>query len=505
MKRDRSLDENVDVLLIGAGIMSATLGTLLRELNPNFSIEILERMDTIASESSAAWNNAGTGHSGNCELNYSIEQKDGSVDISKAVGVNEAFEISKQFWSYLVEKGTLGKPTTFINPVPHVSFVTGDKNVHYLRKRNEAMQKQILFHGMEYSEDPKVIASWIPLVMEGRDPKQSVAASHMRTGTDVNFGSLTKQLLATLTKTASLKLQSEVVDFKRRADGSWSVLVHDHASNSRRLVKAKFVFIGAGGGALRLLERTEIEESKGFGGIPVGGEWMVTTNPALVSRHQAKVYGQAAIGAPPMSVPHLDTRVIDGEKALLFGPFATFSTKFLKKGSWFDLPASFTFSNFIPITQAGLKNLSLTKYLVSQLMLSPDERLDALKEYFPQAEAKDWRLEKAGQRVQVVKDVEDQGGVLEFGTEVVTSADGSIAALLGASPGASTAAEIMLRVLQKCFAGSMKTPEWQASLKQMIPSYGQILHTNPELLQKVRERESKILGIPFIDLNSKNV
>ena len=495
MKRDRTLDTNVDILLIGGGIMSATLGTLFRELRPDASIEILERMGAIASESSAAWNNAGTGHAGNCELNYASENKDGTVNVSKAIAVDEAFEISKQFWSYLVEKGTLKNPSDFINLVPHISFVTGEKDVEFLRKRYEAMKAEVLFESIEYCDDPETIREWIPLVMEGRDPKQKVAATRVASGTDVNFGNLTQQLMGSLTASpnTALKLESEVVDFKRRDDGSWSVLVQDHARKVRRLVKAKFVFIGAGGGALTLLEKTEIPESKGFGGVPVGGEWLVTKNQELVAQHQAKVYGKASIGAPPMSVPHLDTRVIEGQKALLFGPFATFSTKFLKNGSWLDFPQSFTFSNFMPMTGAGLKNVSLVKYLVSQLMLSSDDRIEALREYFPNAQGKDWHAQLAGQRVQVVKEVEGQGGVLEFGTEVVTSADGSIAALLGASPGASTAVEIMLRVLQKCFAPTVKVPDWKNHLHEMIPSYGKSLHDNPELVHKIRAKSQRLL------------
>lgn len=497
MKRDRSLDSEADILLIGAGIMSATLGVMLRELWPEAAIEILERMPHTASESSAAWNNAGTGHAGNCELNYAAEKPDGTVDISKAITVNEAFEISREFWAYLVEKGVLKNPRAFINPVAHVSFVTGEKNCGFLRRRFEAMKACPLFSGVEFTDSREQLAQWVPLVMEGRDPAQRVAATRLRSGTDVNFGALTEELLAYLESTprTSLHCRSEVADFKRRANGEWSVLVRDHGRDARRLVRAKFVFIGAGGGALKLLEQTEIPESKGFGGVPVGGEWLVTKNPALVARHEAKVYGQAAIGAPPMSVPHLDTRVIDGEKALLFGPFATFSTKFLKNGSWLDLPRSFTFSNVVPVSEAGLKNLPLARYLVSQLMLSGEDRLAALREYFPRAEAKDWRREEAGQRVQVVKDEEGKGGTLEFGTEVVAAADGSVAALLGASPGASTAAEIMLRVLQKCMPAKVATPEWQVRLKKMIPSYGQSLYDEPALLERVRAWNCRVLGL----------
>ena len=501
MKRDRTKDTEVDILLIGAGVMSATLGALLRELDPDMTIEILERMDSIASESSAAWNNAGTGHAGNCELNYTTERADGSIDMSKAIVVDEAFELSRQFWAYLVEQGQLERG--FINSVPHVSFVSGEKNVAFLKKRFETMSACPLFKGMEYADDPKVLSEWLPLVMDGRDPKEKVAATRMKTGTDVNFGMLTLQLFKHLTATSNtaIHMKSEVIDFKRRDNGDWSVLVHDHESDVRRLVKAKFVFVGAGGGALKLLELTHIPESKGFGGVPVGGEWLVTKNPKLVEQHHAKVYGQAAIGAPPMSVPHLDARVIGKEKALLFGPFATFSTKFLKNGSWLDFPRSFTLSNLRPVAEAGVKNLALTKYLIDQLMLSREERIDALRVYFPNAKSDDWKLEQAGQRVQVVKDVEGKGGTLEFGTEIVASADGSITALLGASPGASTAVDIMLHVLEKCFWNRFpqRKTEWAAKLKRMIPSYGEKLETNPELLKRVRKWDAEVLGLPFMN------
>ncbi len=496
-------EKTVDVLLIGGGIMSASLGTYLNELEPGWSIDIYERMGQVAEESSNPWNNAGTGHSAFCELNYTPEVADGSIDISKAVAINESFEISKQFWAYQVEQKVLNNPKTFINNVPHMSFVWGDENVAYLHKRHAALQHSSLFRGMEYSEDPAQIKQWIPLVMDGRAEGQKLAATRMPIGTDVNFGEITRQLFGSLTTRpgVALHLQHEVRDIVRNDDGTWTVVVAD-LGNAEQLksVKAKFVFIGAGGGALKLLQKSGIAEADGYAGFPVGGEFLVTKNPEIVAQHQAKVYGKASVGSPPMSVPHLDTRVIDGQKALLFGPFATFSTKFLINGSLWDMFSAMTWNNLMPMANAGLDNTSLTTYLVGQLMLSQDDRMAALREYFPEAKDADWELVHAGQRVQIIKKDPQLGGVLQFGTEVVSSADGSIAALLGASPGASTAAPIMLSVLEKTFKDKVKTPEWQAKLKEIIPSYGKKLNNDLELTNATRAWSSERLQLPFVQV-----
>lgn len=494
-------EKTVDVLLIGGGIMSASLGTYLKELEPDWTIDIYERLDQVAEESSNPWNNAGTGHAAFCELNYTPEKPDGHVDISKALAVTESFEISRQFWAHQVEKGVLNNPKSFINDVPHISFVWGDENVSFLKKRHEAMQHSTLYRGMEYSEDHATIKQWAPLVMEGRPADQKVAATRMPIGTDVNFGEITRQLMGALTKhdDVTLNLKHEVRDFERNDDGTWSVTVADLAKGGEeKTIKARFVFIGAGGGALPLLQKTGIAEADGYAGFPVGGQFLYTSNPEVVERHLAKVYGKASVGAPPMSVPHLDTRVIDGKRALLFGPFATFSTKFLKNGSLLDMPRSLSSDNFMPIMHAGLDNLPLSTYLIGQLMLSQEERIEELREYFPEAKSEDWKLLNAGQRVQVIKKDAEKGGVLQFGTEVVAAADGSIAALLGASPGASTAAPIMLTVLEKTFKDKVKTPEWQARLKEIIPSYGQKLDNNLELTNSVRAMTSERLQLNFM-------
>jgi malate dehydrogenase (quinone) len=500
-------DKPADVLLIGAGVMSATLGTMLTELQPDLKVEMYERLDSVAAESSDAMNNAGTGHSAFMELNYTPEAADGSIETKKAVEINEQFEVSKQFWAYQVKHGYLPDPRAFINNVPHMSLVWGDDNTAFLRKRYAALQQENLFKGMVYSEDHDQIAKWAPLVMNGRDPKQKVAATRMEIGTDVNYGTLTRTMVRNLTgnKHMALHLRHEVRDIQRGADGIWNVTVKDLAGDKLQTVRAKFVFIGAGGGSLPLLEKSGIPEAKGYGGVPVGGQFLVTNNPELVNQHQAKVYGKASVGSPPMSVPHLDTRIIDGKKTLLFGPFATFSTKFLKNGSWVDLPASMGTSNLRPMLQAGYDNIPLTKYLVEQVMLSPEDRLKTLREYLPNAKLEDWTLATAGQRVQIVKDT-PQGGSLQFGTEVVGAADGSIVALLGASPGASTAAPIMLKVLkQSSFKTQLETPAWQAKMKEMVPSYGLKLNNDPVLANRVRHASSEALGLKAITLEEPAV
>ncbi|TWF45392.1 malate dehydrogenase (quinone) [Chitinophaga polysaccharea] len=491
-----------DVVLIGAGIMSATLGMLLKELEPGLTIAIFERLDVAAAESSDAWNNAGTGHSAFCELNYTPQKQDGSVDIKKAVNIAEQFEVSRQFWSYLVENNIISNPHNFIQSIPHMSFVWGEDNVDYLKKRFKALQQCHLFKSMEYTEDQEKLKSWIPLVMEGRDPSQKVAATRMEIGTDVNFGALSRALFNHLEKLegVTLHFNHDVRDLKKADDGSWVIKVKNRETRDKQTIQTKFVFIGAGGGSLPLLEKSDIPEGKGFGGFPVSGQWLRCNNPEIIEQHRAKVYGKASVGAPPMSVPHLDTRMIDGQKALLFGPYAGFSTKFLKNGSFMDLPLSIKANNIRPMVSAGLDNIPLTKYLIAQVRQKPEDRLEALREYFPEAKMEDWELEIAGQRVQVIKKDPEHGGILEFGTEVVSAADGSIAALLGASPGASTAVSIMLNLLKRCFKEDVETEAWQVKLKKMIPSYGQSLLNNPAMVDELRTWTTQVLELREMEM-----
>lgn len=472
-KPAKTPEQTVDVVLIGGGIMSATLGNMLRELEPGFSIEVFEQMPEVGTESSGGWNNAGTGHAGYCELNYTDERPDGSMDIKKALVINDAFELSKQLWAYLVEQKKLPKAEAFINNVPHVSFVWGEDNIRFLKKRYEAMVKLPNFVGMEYSEDRDVISTWLPLVMEGRSAEQKIAATRMNKGVDVDFGTLTRNLFESLLKTShtKLNLSHKVTDLKASKDKMWQVEVSDLKNNTKRSLNARFVFIGAGGGALKLLQQSGIPAAKSYGGFPVGGEWLVTDRPELVARHNAKVYGKAAVGSPPMSVPHLDTRFINGKKALLFGPFATFSTKYLKHGSWTDLFVSININNLWTMLAAGIKNIDLTKYLIDQVLLSQEERVALLKDYFPHAELKDWQGMIAGQRVQVIKNDPQKGAILQFGTEIVSSEDKTLQALLGASPGASIAVDIMLKVLESSFKEKMASEAWQGRLQKIFPTY----------------------------------
>jgi len=487
-------EETVDVVLIGGGIMSATLGSLISQLQPDWTIRLYERLGEVAQESSNAWNNAGTGHAALCELNYMPENPDGTVSAAKAVSINEQFQISRQYWAYLVAQGALPEPHNFINSTPHMTFVRGSANIEYLRKRVAALKDQPLFPDLEYTEDLERIAEWTPLLAKKRNPKARVAATRIEAGTDVDFGALTKYLMEDMSsRGASIQTNHQVTWLKRQKDGTWKLRLRHTVGNTPKTVRARFVFVGAGGGALALLQHSGIPEIKGFGGFPISGQFLRTTDPKIVAQHQAKVYGKAAVGAPPMSVPHLDTRVVDGETALLFGPYAGFTPKFLKTSTWFDLPFSIRLHNLWPMIQVGLKNFDLVKYLVGELMANREKKMKALREFMPTAKTGDWELITAGQRVQVMKKDPQKGGVLQFGTEVITGADGTIAGLLGASPGASTAAPIMLDLLGRCFPDRMA--EWEPKLREMIPSYGTTLSDDPAAAEASLKATADVLGL----------
>jgi malate dehydrogenase (quinone) len=488
--------QDADVVLVGAGIMSMTLATFLKELQPHLKIEIVERLTSEAQESSGAWNNAGTGHAANCELNYTPQRADGSIDISKALEVNVEFDMSRQFWSYLVKKSAIDLPDSFIHPVPHMSFVIGADRVAFLKKRHAAMSAHHCYRGMEFSEDHKQIAEWAPLIMEGRDPGQRVAATRMVTGADVNYGALTSLLLKYLRRSDrfAIHFSHAVTDLSRRPGGGWRLHIRDERTGARKSIDAKYVFLGAGGAALTLLQKSGIPEARGFAGFPVSGIWLRCGKAEVAERHLAKVYGMAATGSPPMSVPHLDTRYVDGKRWLLFGPYAGFSTKFLKHGSLLDLPMSVRPDNIMPLLAVARDNFPLEEYLVGQVLQSNNHRFKALRDFYPNMDKKDWEFDVAGQRVQIIRRDKVRTGKLEFGTEIVHSADSSIVALLGASPGASTAVWIMVHMLENCFHEQL-VGHWVPKLKEMIPSYGQDLKTDATLVERTRRETAEVLGL----------
>lgn len=490
--------EAVDMVLVGAGIMSATLAVLLKELDPNIKLEIVELQESGAIESSNPWNNAGTGHAGLCELNYTPDSKDGTIDIKKAMLINTQFEVSKQFWAYLADREGFGSPRDFINPVPHLSFVRGSKNIDYLKRRFDALKTHHAFADMEYSEDRATLAEWMPLMMPGRDPSEPIAATRAMNGTDVNFGAVTSQLLGYLARSGGVKVSynQKVTGLDRTASG-WKVDIKNTRTGGSRQVQAGFVFLGAGGAALPLLQMSGIEEGKGFGGFPVSGQWLRCDNQEIVKQHQAKVYSLAAVGAPPMSVPHLDTRVVDGKKSLLFGPYAGFTTKFLKRGSFMDLPLSIRPSNIGPMMAVARDNMDLTRYLIKEVMQSMEDRLATLRGFYPEAKAEDWRLEIAGQRVQIIKKDPKKGGILQFGTELVAAKDGTIAALLGASPGASVTVSIMLDLLERCFPEQYRSQAWSSKLQEMFPAREATLQNDAAAYREISQMADKRLGLTY--------
>ena len=493
MATNSSQNDTVDVLLVGAGVISTTLSVMLKQLQPEWSQLILERLDTPAAESSDPWNNAGTGHSALCELNYTPEVN-GKIDVSKAVGVNEKFQVSRQFWSHLVENDILGEPSEWINRVPHVSFAQGMDQVDYLKARYEALKDNPLFPNMKFSDSETKFREFLPLMAEGRDFNTPTAISWFEEGTDINYGALTRQYVDALTaEGVEVRYGSEVVNLKREG-AKWKVSVKNRHTGDTSVVTANFVFIGAGGMALPLLQKAGIPEIKGYGGFPVSGQWLRCTNEELIEKHAAKVYGKASVGAPPMSVPHLDTRVIDGKKGLLFGPYAGWTPKFLKSGSFLDLFKSLRPGNLPSMIGVGLQEFGLTKYLVEELLKDQTAKMESLREYMPEAKDEDWELVIAGQRVQVIKPIgAPKFGSLEFGTTLINSNDGSIAGLMGASPGASIAPAAMLEVLERCFGGRMA--EWAPKLREIIPSYGQRLVKNEALFQEQWDRSQKALKL----------
>ncbi|MEM6257358.1 MAG: malate dehydrogenase (quinone) [Planctomycetota bacterium] len=471
-------DEPIDVLLIGSGIMSATLGAMLKNLKPEMKIQLYEAAEGFSHEASDGWHNAGTGHAGICELSYTPNRgEDGEVDVAKAIEIFHMFEHSKQFWGYAVREGIAPDPTSFINRVPHIAFVYGQPQVDFLKSRFKGMQGHHFFEEMAFTEDRELIKQWAPLLLDGRDPNEPIAATKMEVGSDVNFGSLARQFTEWLGKQAgcSAVTRHKVIDLDETAEG-WKVTILNIATKEKFTKNAKFVFIGAGGGSLPLLQKSGIDEAKGFGGFPIGGQWLVCDKPEIYEQHGSKVYGMSPGAAPTMAVPHLDIRVIDGKRALLFGPYAAWTTKFLHEtGKWTDLIKSIRPDNIASLIKVGLYNIPLVRYLIQQGLQSMNTRMKELKNFYPAADVKDWKLIDAGIRVQAIKKEDGDAGIVHFGTEVVTNQKKTISALLGASPGASVSTNIILEIVQKCFADELATEDGHARMKQMVPTYDEDL------------------------------
>ncbi|ARB39802.1 malate dehydrogenase (quinone) [Mammaliicoccus sciuri] len=485
-----------DVILIGAGILSTTFGSFLKNIEPDWNIKLFERLEQPAIESSNEKNNAGTGHAALCELNYTVGQEDGSIDVERAKEINEQFEISKQFWSYLVKSKAIENPQEFIRPLPHISFVMGIRNVDFLKRRYDALKSLPMFEGLTYTEDHKVLAEWMPLMMKGRNSNEPLAASKIDEGTDVNFGELTRKLVKNIEKheNAQVHFRHEVVDFKQLSNSKWEVKVRNLETGKVETHVADYIFIGAGGHAIPLLQKTKIPESRHLGGFPISGAFLVCNNPKVVSEHNAKVYGKEPPGTPPMTVPHLDRRYIQGKESLLFGPFAAIGPKFLKNGSNLDLFKSINTSNVVTMLSSGVKNLSLVKYSIQQVLQRKEDRMKELRRFVPDAKDEDWDIHIAGKRVQVIKDTEEHGrGFIQFGTEVVNSEDHTVIALLGESPGASTSVSVALEVIEKNFPQYMD--KWESKIKEIIPSYGESLIEDTALLKKTRKQTAEALEL----------
>jgi malate dehydrogenase (quinone) len=494
--------EDFDVVLVGGGVMSATLGVLLAELQPDWRIAVVERLEEGGLESSHAWNNAGTGHAGLCEFNYTPRSADGSVDVSRAVEIGEQFCASLMFWSHLVERGLIGPPESFVRSVPHLGLGRGPEGVAHLRARWEGLRDHPLFADLEFSEDRDVLAAWLPLVFAGRSDDEPIAVTRSGRGTDVDFGVLTRQLLSALRDVGGVvRFRHEVRSLRRRR-GRWHLSVRDRGAGRRRRMRAPFVFVGAGGGTLPLLQRARVPEVRRYGAFPISGRFLRTSRPDLVAAHRAKVYGHAPPGAPSISVPHLDHRTVDGREFLMFGPFAAFSPRFLRTGRLTDLLRSVRLGNLPVLAASARDNRSLMAYLVRQVAQTSRDRMDALRAFVPTASPDDWALVPAGQRVQVLTMAGGRGAMVGFGTEIVTSAGGSLAALLGASPGASTAASVAVDVLAAGFPDRMA--EWVPRLREIAPSAAEVARLDPAELEARSARARRILGLDPVPVPRKD-
>jgi malate dehydrogenase (quinone) len=485
-------NNHYDAVLVGAGIMSGTLALLLAEVLPDIKILIIEKLNSPGSESTGAFNNAGTGHAANCELNYTPIDEKGNIIIDKALSINRSFENSMSLWASLYAAGKIDIKK-FLKFIPHISFVSGKENISFLKKRYQAMVNNPEFKDMEFTSSFGQISSWASLITKDRNPLNEIAATRVERGTDINFEALTKEYLSFVSKNKNVELsyKTELIDLKKIDQKQWELeLSRNGKKNS---VRTAFVFLGAGGKTINYLQKSKIPEANNYGGFPVSGKWLICEEKSLTEKHNAKVYGKADIGSPPMSVPHLDTRWIDGKRLLLFGPFAGFTTKFLKQGSYFDLFNSIKKNNIVSMLDVGFKNNDLINYLISQSLKNHNSRVDNLKNMMPSADPSNWYLKNAGQRVQIIKKT-NKGGSLKFGTEIVTSSDGSLSALLGASPGASTAVSIMVKVLTRSCLFLNDKINLQKKINDLIYQSHLTYESDKDFLINIKKRNNSILG-----------
>ena len=485
-------NNHYDAVLVGAGIMSGTLALLLAEVLPDIKILIIEKLNSPGSESTGAFNNAGTGHAANCELNYTPIDEKGNIIIDKALSINRSFENSMSLWASLYAAGKIDIKK-FLKFIPHISFVSGKENISFLKKRYQAMANNPEFKDMEFTSSFGQISSWASLITKDRNPLNEIAATRVERGTDINFEALTKEYLSFVSKNKNVELRykTELKDLKKIDQKQWEL---ELSLNGRKIsVRTAFVFLGAGGKTINYLQKSKIPEANNYGGFPVSGKWLICEEKYLTEKHNAKVYGKADIGSPPMSVPHLDTRWIDGKRLLLFGPFAGFTTKFLKQGSYFDLFNSIKKNNIVSMLDVGFKNNDLINYLISQSLKNHNSRVDNLKNMMPSADPSNWYLKNAGQRVQIIKKT-NKGGSLKFGTEIVNSSDGSLSALLGASPGASTAVSIMVKVLTRSCLFLNDKINLQKKINDLIYQSQLTYESDKDFLINIKKRNNSILG-----------
>ncbi|KZX75231.1 malate:quinone oxidoreductase [Oleiphilus sp. HI0009] len=481
----------MDVVIIGAGIMGVTFAHIAKTVDPKLNITILERLDQAAGSNSSVFNNAGTGHEANCELNYTPVDEE-VISVEKALDIHAQFNVAKQYWANLVKNGIIKDPESFIHPTKHCTLVNED-SINLLHMRYKEMASHHFFDEMKLSEDFDEIQSWIPLTMEGRSRHQKMAATRVDHGTDVNFESITKQLAQHMEneQSADIQYNTHVKRVHKSPSGSW--LIECEQNGVAKQVRADKLFVGAGGGAFPILKASHLPAGRRFSGFPVGGRFLAAEiDKEVAQSYGAKTYGKAAVGAPPMSVPHLDLRVADGKYYLLFGPFATFSP-ILEKGRGIVEFIRMVHLHDIPnLLNVAREHFPLVTYLFKETFKGESAMLKTLDEFAPGLSNKfNWKVVQAGQRVQIIKD-----GDLQMGTEIVTSEDLSYGTLLGASPGASVSPEVMLRCVKTLFPKIVKKEAAQERLKTLFDETDvDVLIEDADKYREIRNSADKILGI----------